>query len=123
MGTFSVNIEVAGSSGERFRVLRAIVDSGATYTLVPQNILNELGVVPIDRVPFELADNEIRELEVGEARLRLDGRERTVLVVFGPEGSTPLLGATALELFNRAIDPVHQVLVPVTAILKSYLSR
>jgi predicted aspartyl protease len=76
-----------------------------------------------ERVPFAWADDKVMEFEVGEARLRLDKRVRTVLVVFGPDGSSPLPGATALELFNRAIDSVHHVLVPVTAILKSYVSR
>lgn len=123
MGTFSVDIEVGNPSQKEFQKLSAMVDTGATFTVIPRNMLNELGIEVIDRVPFELTDNQVREFPVGEASLRLDNRERTVLVVFGPEGSTSLLGATALELFNRAIDPVHQELVPVTAFLKSYLSR
>ena len=86
-------------------------------------MLEHLDVRPVDMVPFELTDDNVVEFEVGEVRLRLDKRERTVLIVFRPEGGTPLLGATALELFNRAVDPVHQRLIPVTALLKTYLSR
>lgn len=123
MGTFSVNIEVGDLSGREFRKLSATVDTSATYTVIPRNVLNGLGVEPIDVVPFELADDGVVECEVGEARLRLDRRERIVLMVFGPENGTPLLGATAPELFNRAVDPVRQKLVPVTALLKTYLSR
>jgi predicted aspartyl protease len=37
--------------------------------------------------------------------MRLDGRERTAVVVFGPEDAAPLLGATTLELFNLGVDP------------------
>jgi hypothetical protein len=61
------------------------------------------------------------EYEVGEARIRLDGRERTVLVAFGPEGATALLGATTLELFNMAVGPVRRRLVPVPGLLKESL--
>ena len=43
------------------------------------------------------------EHEVGEARLRLDGRERTTLIVFGPEDAAPLLGATSLELEEQEL--------------------
>lgn len=123
MGTCSVNIEVGDLTGRDYRKLTAMVDTGATYTVIPINVLKELGIQPIDIVPFELADDGVVEFEVGEARLRLDKRERIVLVVFGPANGTPLLGATALELFNRAVDPVHQKLVPVTALLKTSLSR
>ncbi len=123
MGTFSVNIEVGDLSGSEYRKLNAIVDTGATYTVIPRDVLEHLDVRPVDMVPFELTDDNVVEFEVGEVRLRLDKRERTVLIVFRPEGGTPLLGATALELFNRAVDPVHQRLIPVTALLKTYLSR
>jgi clan AA aspartic protease len=123
LGTFSVNIEVGDLSGREYRKLTAMVDTGATYTVIPRDVLEHLDVRPVDVVPFELADDHVVEFEVGEVRLRLDKRERIVLVVFGPESGTPLLGATALELFNRAVDPVHQRLVPVTALLKTYLSR
>ena len=66
----------------------------------------------------ELADERVVEYEVGEARLRLDGRERTTLIVFGPDDAAPLLGATSLELFNLGVDPVGQSLVPVPGLLK-----
>ena len=77
-----------------------------------------LGIQATESVSFELADDRIVEYEVGEARIRLDGRERTTLVVFGPEGAGPLLGATTHQLFNLAVDPVPERLVPVPALLK-----
>ncbi len=58
------------------------------------------------------------EYDVGEARLRLDGRERTTQVVFGPEGVTPLLGVTTLQLFHLGVDPLQERLVPVQGLLK-----
>ena len=118
MGTFSVDIEVGSVISGRFLKATALVDTGATHTLLPSNVLRELGVQPIDRIAFELADDRIVEYEVGEARLRLNGRERTTLVVFGPEDAAPLLGATTRELFNLAVDPVRQELFPVHGLLK-----
>ena len=81
-------------------------------------MLHELGILPVESVAFRLADESVAEYEVGEARLGLDGRERTALVVFGPRGSTPLLGATSLELFNLAADPVNSRLIRVPGLLK-----
>jgi clan AA aspartic protease len=118
MGTFRVDIEVSSVAERRFVQAEALVDRGATHTLLPRDTLLRLGVQPIETLPFQLADERTVDYEVGEARLRLDGRERTTLVVFGPEGAAPLLGATTLELFNLAVDPVRQRLVPVPGLMK-----
>jgi clan AA aspartic protease len=120
MGTFSVTVRVRGSA-RAAREVKALVDTGATHTTMPGNLMKELGVVPVDRISFELADERIAELPVGEVRLQLNGRRRTVLAVFGPEHATPLLGATTLELFNLGVDPVRRRLVRVRGLLKRAL--
>ena len=45
--------------------------------------------------------------------MRLEAQERTVPVVFAPEGAAPLLGAVALEIFGLAADPVNRRLIPM----------
>ena len=105
-------------SGGQFVRVDALVDMGATYIVLSTDVLGPLGIEPIETVPFQLADDRIVEYEVGEARVRLDGRQRTTLVVFGPDGASPLLGATTLQLFNLAVDPTREQLVPVPALLK-----
>jgi clan AA aspartic protease len=118
MGTFTVPLQVGDPAGRRFTGIDALVDTGATHTLLPRDVLLSLGIEALERLSFELADQSVAEYEVGEARIRLDGRERTGLVVFGPERATALLGATTLELFNLAADPVKRQLVPVPGLLK-----
>ncbi|MDP3063307.1 MAG: retroviral-like aspartic protease family protein [Chloroflexota bacterium] len=118
MGTFSVSVQVGSVAGPTYQTVEALVDTGATYAVLPSNTLHSLGIQPVERFPFELADDRVVEYEVGHARVRLDGRERIVLVVFGPESATPLLGATTLELFGLGADPVGQRLVPVRGLLK-----
>ena len=118
MGTFSVTVEIGAPAGGEFTRVDALVDTGATYTVLPRDELVRLGIQAVETVSFELADDRIVEYEVGEARVRLDGRERTTLVVFGPEGAGPLLGATTLQLFNLAVNPTRERLVSVPALLK-----
>jgi clan AA aspartic protease len=118
LGTFEIPLEVGDLAGQRFVEVNALVDTGSTYTVVPSNILSNLGVPVLERRPFELADESIVEYAIGQARVRLDGRELTVVVVFAPEDSSPLLGATTLELFSLGVDPVAQRLVPVTGLMK-----
>ena len=73
------------------------------------------------RCPFNQPMTGQWEYEVGEARVRLGDRERTVLVVVGESGVGPLLGATTLELFNVAVDPVGRRLIRVPGLMKGEL--
>ena len=118
MGTFSVPIRVGDLEGRQSVQVEALVDTGASDTVLPQDLLLGLGIKPVDRFTYSLADETIVEYDVGEARIRLDGRERTTQVVFGPEGVTPLLGATTLQLFHLGVDPMQERLVPVQGLLK-----
>ena len=118
MGTFTVPVEIGAPSGGRFIQVEALVDTGSTYTVLSRAVLEPLGIETMETVSFQLADNSIVEYEVGEARVRLNGRERTTVVVFGPEGAAPLLGATTLQLFHLRFDPMQERLVPVTGLLK-----
>ena len=118
MGTFNVQIQVGNLAGNSYVDIEALVDTGASDTLLPQDILRRLGVIPVDRFTYSLADETIVEYEVGEARIRIEGRERTTQVVFGPEGVSPLLGATTLQLFHLGVDPLQERLVPVQGLLK-----
>ena len=118
MGTFSVRIQVGDLEGRQYVEVDALVDTGASHTLLPRDTLVSLGIEVIELLSFELADDRIVEYEVGEARIRLDDRERSTLVVFGPADVSPLLGATTLQLFNLAVDTVGERLVPVRGLLR-----
>ncbi len=113
MGTFSIPVQVGDLYGRQFVEVEAMVDTGASDTMVPRSILTQLGIEAMERYEFQLADSTVVEYDVGETRLRIDGRERTVPVIFGPEGTPPLLGATTLEVFRLGVDPVGQRLIPV----------
>lgn len=117
MGTFKVEIEIGDATGERWERIEALVDTGATYTWVPANVLRRLGLQPQFRRPFLTADGRQIEREMAEAVARLDGEQRTTIVIFGDEGSVALLGAYTLEAFGVAADPVNRRLVPVPGLL------
>ena len=119
MGTFSVALQVGDLAGGQFVQVEALVDTGSSDTVLPRELLERLGITAMDRFAYSLADETVVEYDVGEARLRLDGRERTTQVVFGPEGVTALLGAITLQLFHLGVDQLLEQLVPVTGLLKS----
>ena len=105
-----------------FRPVDALADTGASHTMLPSDLLAELGVGVIEQVAFRLADESTVEYEVGEARIRLDGRERTTLVVFSRDNADPLLGATTLQLFNMAVDTASERLFSVPGLLKGFVT-
>ena len=118
MGTFNVSIQIGDLAGEQFVEVQALVDTGSTYTVLPQDVLEQLGIIQEGQRSFELGDDRLVEYPIGYARMRLGEDQTIVLVVFGPEGISPLLGATALEHLSLAVDPIHQRLIPVPALLK-----
>ena len=92
--------------------VEADVDTGATYTVLPDRMLREqVGVRPTERQTFTLADGSRVLLPVGEARLHVEGRERTSTVVFGSDNQY-LLGATTLQVFGLIADTTDHRLIP-----------
>ena len=117
MGSFNHPIQVGDPQGERFERVELLVDTGATFTVLPGSMLQRLDVPVQRKVSFRLADGSVLEREVGETVVRLDGQVITTTVVFGEEGTPLLLGVVALETALLAVDPVQQRLVPTEALL------
>lgn len=116
MSFFRVNIDICDLHGLRFETVEALVDTGASDTRVPRPLLERLGVQPLERWPFRIADERIIEYDVGQTHVRIAGRTRYANVVFGDEGSQPLLGASTLESFGLGVDPKGHRLIPVPGI-------
>ena len=116
MGTFTANLRVIGPNG-LIEDVDALVDTGATYASLPTSLLQRLEVTPLETGTFRTATGEVVETNLGQVEVELEGRRRVVLTVFGPDGAGALLGATVLELFSLAVDPIEQRLMPVPGLL------
>ena len=117
MGTFHITLAVGDPQGESYVPVEALVDTGATYTMLPASMLQNLGVVPHDRAEFELADGNVAEMDIGRTWVRIDGRSEIVPIIFGEAGTTALLGALTLEIFRLGVDLVRQELIPVRGLV------
>ena len=98
------------------------VDSGALYTFVPEDRLEEIGIEPIHVRDLILADGRRDTRLLGEALFSIEGLEGQITcpVVFAPKGSLYLLGATALEIFGVDVDPTSKSLKPIFAVIGGY---
>ncbi len=113
MGTFSVTVRVMGlGKPTESREVEALVDTGATLTFLPAEILRELGVTPIRRKEFETVEGTVITRSIGAALVQVDGEQEVTPVVFGEPGDAPVLGAVTLEALGYAVDPIRKRLVP-----------
>ncbi len=87
------------------RDVELLVDTGAVYTVLPSSLLRELGVRPIGRRKFRLANNQVIERDVGVIGIEVEGIKAHTTVVFGDEG-VYLLGVVALEELGLEVDPI-----------------
>ena len=117
MGLFQVEIEVLPADGGPPQVQSVVVDTGASYLALPRSLLTSLGYRAIDRQRVIFATGETAVWDVAEVRIRLHGRERTVLTFLASDQSPKLLGAQTLETFGLGVDPLGKRLVPVDAYL------
>src|SRR5688500_13343910 len=101
-----------------------LVDTGATDSMAPRSELERIGVIPVGRKTYELANGARHEYAFGLVRIELLGEVTAGRVLFGPEGIEPLLGVTALESIGITIDPASGTLRRLPAIpLKSAAAR
>ena len=112
MELFRTAIEVGNPTDGVFVEIEPIVDTGASYSMLPSSLLKEqLGLSPLEEMTFTLADGSRQAYGLGEARFRYEGRERTSPVIFGPE-DVYLLGAVSLQSFGLIADTTNHRLIP-----------
>ena len=112
MGLFTSRITVSDIDRTRAETVDAVVDTGASYSIVPASALRRLGVVPLRKDEYETADGRTIECDIGLAWVTVDGRETTTPVVFGIHETLTLLGAVTLQELNLAVDPKGERLIP-----------
>jgi clan AA aspartic protease len=82
-----------------------LVDSGAHYTVLPENFVKKLGIKSSFIQEFSLADGRIVKRNIGSALVNYEDKELAVPVVLGEKGDDSLLGVTTLESFGLMLDP------------------
>ena len=112
MGHVYQRVELAAVHEEELTIL---VDTGATYSLIPPSLADRLGVSRLPRKQtIILADGRRIEAEVGTVMVRIGDRSAATTVVIA-ECDEPLLGVEALEALGLAVDPTTGSLRPTRA--------
>jgi clan AA aspartic protease len=120
VGHVWVRARVGDESGSKSAEVEALVDTGATLTVIPRRLAEELGLRVTGRTEVETAAGKIT-LERTRVRLELEGREEIVPALISDVIDKVLIGVTALEVLGLQVDPLTGRLKEWTALLYATL--
>ncbi|MBI2103799.1 clan AA aspartic protease [Candidatus Woesebacteria bacterium] len=109
MGVTTVRLKVSNLKDPKKSIEdKFLVDSGASITVLPADIVKELGIKPIFEKEFILADGKVVKRKIGSALVKFKGIEIPTQVVLGGKNDSKLLGALTLEGMGLALDPFER---------------
>lgn len=116
MGFTYVEGTFTGPTGNQATV-ELLVDSGAMYTVLPNEVWRALELSPERLERFRLADGTVIERQIAECRISLPQGERYTVVVLGEPGDAALLGVYTLEGLGLMLNPFTRELQPMRLML------
>lgn len=118
MGLTVLTIEVGNPARPKItRPIEFLIDSGAIYSVVSSEVLEEIGIKPLKEEEFRLANGSKIIRKKGVAIFKYNDRIGGVDVIFGEKGDASLLGALTLEALGLSLDPLKRELKPLPMIL------
>ena len=104
MGYVLSNMTIKGEKGER-ALTDILVDSGATYTVLPPQVMEQVGAVKSSlTTDVELGDGRKVKAAIYYASASIDGREGPAIIL-SFEGAKQVIGVQTLEALGLKLDP------------------
>ncbi len=116
MGITHIEGVVTGPTGKQ-ATARFLVDTGATYTLLPSAESRFIELAPKRSLTFTLADGSTIERQVSECHISLPQGEGHTPVIIGEPGDEALLGVVTLEILGLVLNPFSRTLQPMRMLL------
>jgi len=116
MGATYIAGTVTGPTGKKVTV-RFLVDSGASYTLLPEKAWKRIGLKPKRAELFALADGTTVERQVSEAHIAIPQGDSHTPIILGETNDEPLLGVVTLEILGLVLNPFNRTLQPMRSLL------
>lgn len=107
----------ATGPGGQWADVRFLVDSGASYSLLPNEVWRRLALASKRSLRLVLADGTGIERPVSECHLSLPQGEGHTPVILGEPGDQALLGVITLEVLGLVLNPFTRELRPMRMML------
>ena len=110
MGLTHVAVQVRDLRSHNTFTAKFLVDTGAIDSMVSASELKRIGIEPVGKRVYELANGELLEYEYGLVEMRFLDEIIATEITFGAEDIEPLLGVLALEAAGFIVDPIRETL-------------
>lgn len=105
MGHIEAELRISNLAGTKARKVTALADTGATLTVIPQRLADELELEKLGTAKVATGAGEL-ELSRAAARLSIGQRETVQDVLVSDIIDRVLLGVVTLEAMGLALDPL-----------------
>src|SRR2546428_7853836 len=103
MGEVRVDVVVSNPrTGVQSQGVTALADTGATLSVIPAEILHQLGISTLRRISLVLADGRRADRDVGEAAVAVNGESVPCRVGLGQAGDATPVGLPVPGRLGRA---------------------
>jgi clan AA aspartic protease len=111
MSYVKVKAKISDPEQTRTKELEFLVDTGASYMVIPPTIAEQLGLKLVKKTRVTLADKRETDAGYAFAYIRILGREApvTALILDSP---MPLLGTFTLQVLGLEVDPTTEEVRP-----------
>ena len=116
MGITRIEGVVTGPAGKA-HTLNLLVDSGATYSILPDDVWRELELQPKKEIELSLADGTPIRRQMSECHIKLAGEEGHTPVILGEPGDKAILGVVTLEILGLVFHPLKRELQPMRMLM------
>ncbi len=104
MGHVWVNARIGNVDLSKVVEVKALIDTGATLTVIPRSLANELGLSITGKSRVETGAG-IVEVDRSRAWIEVEGRSELVPVLISDIIDKVLIGVTTLEVLELEVDP------------------
>ena len=116
MGITYIDGVARGPTGKE-ETVRFLIDSGATYSLLPNQAWQAIELEPTREMTFTLADGTTIQRRISTCYLMLPQGEDYSPVILGEPGDEALLGVVTLEILGLLLNPFNRTLQPMRMML------
>jgi clan AA aspartic protease len=116
MGHIWVDVRIGSEDCSKITEVRALVDTGATLTIIPRSLAIDLGLRVTGKSRVETGVGAI-ELDRSRAYIEIMGRGDIIPVLISDIIDKVLIGVTTLEILELEVDPITRRLRERTLLL------
>jgi len=117
LGHVETEVKIRDLKGDKIIQVEALVDTGSTFTVIPEDIARELNLpVTGERVKV-LTARGYDDLELTHALIEINGKRRIVPILVSASIDRVLVGVITLEAMQLRVNPLTEKLEEYTALL------